>query len=242
MSSGPSNRYALRFTDHAIRQYRRRYQPDLSFDECARVLAEAAPSARPNPDRRCYRDSATVWRLAALGDVDAVVVQGHDGPIAVTVYWPRQVSGRAIDPAELAEAEERLRLAEQAQATASRAVEAAPPPQPPPPPLLPAKAAVTHEEWQAAKARHKAAQCELMTAQLVTATIRDELKMLRHEVTRATAVANVSAALRLALNAMTPELRASVRAEIAKLDENLASEAWLHASYDSAPCLPLSRS
>jgi len=179
----------------------------------------------PNPDRRCYRDSATVWRIMALGDVDAVVVQDHDGPIAVTIYWPRQVSGRAIDPAELAEAEERLLRAEQAQVTAARAVEAAPPPPPPPPPQP--KGDITYEAWHAAKARHKTAQCELMTAQLVTGMIRDELKTIRHEASRTTEVANLNEALRLALNAMTPELRALVRAEIAKFDERFASDAWL---------------
>lgn len=220
-----ADRYALRFTDHAIRQYRKRYQPDLSFDECARVLTTAAPSAKPNPDRRCYRDSATVWRIGTLGDVDAVVVQDHDGPLAVTIYWPRQVSGRAIDPAELAEAEERLRRAEQAQATAARAVEAAPPPLPPPPPQP--KGNDTFETWQVAKARFKAAQCELLHAQLVTAVIRDELRTLRHEISRTPEIADLTTALRLALYALSPELRAAVRAEISKFSGYLATDEWL---------------
>ena len=218
-----SDRYVLRYTDHAIRQYRWRYQPDLSYDECARVLVEAAPSAKPNPDRRCYRDSAAVWRLVSLGEVDAVVVQAHDGPLAVTIYWPRQVSGRAIDPIELFEAKERLRRAEEAQATAALAVEVTPPPPPPPPPQP--KGSDVFETWHAAKERYKTAQLEWMTAQLVTAAIRDEQKTLRHEISREAESADLTRALRLALNALSPELQAVVCVEISKFNERLA--AWL---------------
>lgn len=219
----PPDRHVLRFTDHAVRQYRRRYQPELSFDECARVLVAAASSARPNPDRRCYRN-ATVWRIGALGDVDAVVVQGYDGPRAVTIYWPRQVNGREIDPAELAEAEERLLRAEQAQAEAARALEAVPPPPPPPPPP-PRGSGDMFEAWHVAKERHKTARLELTTAELVTSVIKDEMKTLRHAISRD--AEDMKRALRLALDAMAPELRATVRAEISKFNENLATDKWL---------------